>query len=386
MKDLRAFLTLIMFFALSSVVNGQSIDEDISRLLELSGSSSTYEETITQLLDYFRTSMPGNNEFLDEFEKEALSIGLKSLEEKLIPIYKDVYSGAEIKKLIELYESEVGILLVSKQAELSTKSLEVGRIWGEEMASKVIDRINNVDSSERVGGYGNNNTVFGRIQLLENGHNKLTIDEEHNVGKLLLDFGNTSNQETSLRGVRVKNISSDTVIMQQPFFVIDGLEVDFDNEVLLPGEEGEILFVWNTSCLEGSNYSNLFFSTDKGDSFSIGVKAQASNKTVEYDISNTEVTFRGFLGKYSEEHQFIIKNTGEIDLQISGVSTDNSVAFISLENDDLPIGGEVRIIVVFSKDLLEKYENATVETIIEVELVKCSSENWKTIERMKINE
>ena len=387
MKGIRVLLTSLSLIALTFTVKSQSIEEDISRLFEVSGSEQLYEESLIQMLDYFKTSY-GDEAFFEEFEKEVLSTGIAELEARLTPLYMEVYTHEEIKALIELYESDLGIMLISKHGEISTRSFEIGAAWGEEMAQTVISRMNNIDESEVA--VGNNDGVerriFGRIELLENEHGKLRIDEEHNPGGLVLDFGDVTDHRTSSLGLKVKNISLDTVALQESFFAREEVEIDFGEGALLPGEEREILVMWDTRCLVGRKYQGMSFDTDKGDMVSFGIQGESGGKEVAYDIAGQNQAFKGFSGDYSKKHEFTITNTGAIDLSIKSLNSNNPAVLLSLEQAELPVGEEVKIVVVLSKDLMQTYDDEKAEAVIAVAFGKCSSEYWQEVVELKIRE
>jgi hypothetical protein len=115
-----------------------SLDRDIRRLLELSGSAKLAQQMIAALLPSLRQMAPeAPAEFWDEFAKQ---IDPQELVEMIVPIYKQHLTHDDIRGAIAFYESPAGQHLVANLPVIVQDSMTVGQEWGQKLAQRAMEK------------------------------------------------------------------------------------------------------------------------------------------------------------------------------------------------------------------------------------------------------
>lgn len=113
--------------------------EDIRRLLKITGTPELglrIAERIVKNIKRSHPDVPGK--FWAEFEQDMTKeefIGI------IVPLYDEHFTHEDIKKLIEFYKTDVGQKYVEKLPELSTKSMQAGRRWGQKLGQRIVDKL-----------------------------------------------------------------------------------------------------------------------------------------------------------------------------------------------------------------------------------------------------
>ena len=107
--------------------------KDIKKLLVLVGSENMGMQVISQMVTYYKNSMPNVPEtFWQEYISKC-NLSMNELIEMTIVIYAKYFTHEEIKGMIEYWESPFGRKFLSLQPRIMMKSMEAGRIWGEKL-------------------------------------------------------------------------------------------------------------------------------------------------------------------------------------------------------------------------------------------------------------
>ncbi len=115
-------------------------EQDIHILLEVTKTAAIGQEILNMMLEQLKASCP------PEFDVEAINrimseISLHEFVELLMPIYDSIYTHTEILELIKFYRSPVGQMITDKGPRAAKLAMEAGTKWGQEIAQKVIDKI-----------------------------------------------------------------------------------------------------------------------------------------------------------------------------------------------------------------------------------------------------
>lgn len=122
MKKVLFVLTLV--FTLSA--NAQDTSDFKSKTIEfikLTGSAQMFDDAISQI------GMMVPEDKKEAYTKEAQGT-LTDLYSQLADIYIKEFTEADIDKLIEFYNSEIGKKLASKQTAITQSGMMVGQTWG----------------------------------------------------------------------------------------------------------------------------------------------------------------------------------------------------------------------------------------------------------------
>lgn len=111
-------------------------EKDIRKLLQLSGGEQLGDQLKHQLLDTFKSSMP--NVPPSVWMEIQQDLNANEVIEKVIPIWDKQFSAAEIKDLIQFYESPTGKKLVRVMPAITQETMVVGQEWGRAMSDKVV--------------------------------------------------------------------------------------------------------------------------------------------------------------------------------------------------------------------------------------------------------
>lgn len=120
-------------------VENTAKQQDIHKLLVLSGSGDLGVQTMKQLTQIYSQMLPNvPQKFWEEFAKE---VDANSLIELIVPIYDKHFTHEDVKGLIEFYQTPVGKKLIAVQPLLTQESQQAGEKWGMEIGQKVAERL-----------------------------------------------------------------------------------------------------------------------------------------------------------------------------------------------------------------------------------------------------
>jgi hypothetical protein len=115
---------------------GQTIENDILKLLKISGTTDVVSQLTGTMIQQFRTMFPAvPSAFWDEFVKKISDDEFLKL---YIPIYKKYYTHNEIRELIKFFESPVGRKMAQVTPAMAQDAMLIGQKWGERIGADII--------------------------------------------------------------------------------------------------------------------------------------------------------------------------------------------------------------------------------------------------------
>jgi len=132
-------IAFVVFFVIgigASGIYGQTKNDDIVKLLKVSGADKMSSQIFDAMTAQFKSMMPNAN--WAEIKKKA---NLDGLLYECIPIYDKYYTHDEIKQLIKFYESPLGKRLVETNPLIMNESMAIGQRWGEKLAQVIMSEL-----------------------------------------------------------------------------------------------------------------------------------------------------------------------------------------------------------------------------------------------------
>ena len=118
---------------------GQSKNEDIVKLLRVSGTSQLLEQQWEAIIPQFQQMMPQVPSVF--WFKAREKANFEDLIYDIVPVYAKHFTHDEIKKLIEFYQSPVGRKFVEASPQLMQDSTAIGQRWGERLGKLIVDEL-----------------------------------------------------------------------------------------------------------------------------------------------------------------------------------------------------------------------------------------------------
>ncbi len=141
-RTILARLAVLCLLALAPPLQaqeGNTKEQDIRRLLELTGSAKMAEQIMDQMMVMFEQNDSGvSKEFWDGFRAEINTDDLVSM---TVPIYDKHFTHEEIRGLIAFYQTPLGAKFVEKMPALAQDSMAAGMKWGEEIGQKAVAKL-----------------------------------------------------------------------------------------------------------------------------------------------------------------------------------------------------------------------------------------------------
>jgi len=116
-----------------------AFEKDIRQLLAVTGAAAMGEQVMDQMIGSMKPMAP---QLPDTFWTQLrVEVTGDSLIELVVPIYAKHLSPDDVKALITFYESPAGKKLIAVQPAITAESMEVGQAWGQEVAMKVVTKM-----------------------------------------------------------------------------------------------------------------------------------------------------------------------------------------------------------------------------------------------------
>jgi hypothetical protein len=381
------FILLITFFSIQ--INAQTIDGKIEKLLELDGTINNIEKIISQTIEYQKQSNLGiSDNYWEALEEKVSKKSLAELKLIVTPIYSKNYTETEIDNLITFFTSKTGKLITEKQPiileELNLPIMQ----WSQNLGSYLIEEIENKGENESNSDEEEKfKTEFKAkygLQILN--LTDLAIDQENNIGDLLIDFGKTDGKEDITKIIRVKNNSNKEIELEEPEFLTNKvIKFDVGNKPLQIGETRDLKITLIAELAEYESYSMSSINSSNGSRIQFGIKYNAPAKEISFEISDNKLKFKKFKQDISKPYIFILKNTDKKDFHISDIEIDKEIAYLSYNKETIKPNEETEIRIIFSQELILKQKTENVKLELKVDLTKgekrgISSFSNKTIE------
>jgi hypothetical protein len=142
---MKKLIVVISFLIISSgEIFGQadSYKVTLKKMLEVAGTEATFKVAIKQMFEMFKqqkTNVPDS--FWVDFEKEFSTASMDDLVDMLSPIYQKHISEADLKKIIEFYQTPVGKKYAEKTPLIMQESMQVGQQWGMKIGERFQEKL-----------------------------------------------------------------------------------------------------------------------------------------------------------------------------------------------------------------------------------------------------
>jgi len=110
-------------------------EQDIRKLMELTGAGDLGAQSLEQMLGAFKQSYPNvPATFWDEFKKEVKP---EEMVDMIVPIYDQNLSHEDIKEAVKFYDSPAGRRISGALPTINQQSFQAGQAWGQEIGARV---------------------------------------------------------------------------------------------------------------------------------------------------------------------------------------------------------------------------------------------------------
>ena len=140
-NSILAVLALTLFCAgpAMSQAGNAAKQQDIRKLMELTGAAKVGQQIAAQMIPMFKQSNPQvPQKFWDDVMKE---FDAKSMIDLVVPIYDRHLTHDDVKGLIVFYQSPLGRKMTSVMPQIAQESMQVGQQWGMQIAQRVQKRL-----------------------------------------------------------------------------------------------------------------------------------------------------------------------------------------------------------------------------------------------------
>lgn len=148
MKTVVLFIAMLFTILPSSF--GQSTDPYFKALKEMfvaSGVEETYRTAIIQMVDMYKTQMPGAPAgYWDELQQEFLRTSVDDLVAMLVPVYQKHMTIEDLRGMIEFYQTPLGKKFITSTPAIMEESMQVGQAWGMKLGQEMTERIKEHDN------------------------------------------------------------------------------------------------------------------------------------------------------------------------------------------------------------------------------------------------
>jgi hypothetical protein len=135
-------ITFVLFFVIgisTFSIYGQTKNDDILKLLRISGTDKLAEQMMDVMIPQFRQLVPGIPDvFWVRFRRK---LNIDELLYACIPAYNNYYTHNEIKELIAFYESPLGRKMVEVTPLLTQETMLIGQEWGEKLGQDIVNEL-----------------------------------------------------------------------------------------------------------------------------------------------------------------------------------------------------------------------------------------------------
>jgi hypothetical protein len=120
-------------------IYGQTKNDDILKLLRISGTDKMAEQMMSALIPQFKQLVP---DIPDVFwVKVSENLNIDDLLTACVPAYNKFYTHDEIKQLIKFYESPLGKRMVEVTPLLAQETMAIGQKWGEKLGQDIVNEL-----------------------------------------------------------------------------------------------------------------------------------------------------------------------------------------------------------------------------------------------------
>jgi hypothetical protein len=114
----------------------------LKTMLQAAGSEETFKVAIEQMFDmYKKQSANVPDSVWSGFESEFLSTSIDQLVDMLAPVYQKHMTEADLKMIIQFYQTPTGKKYAEKTPLIMQESMQVGQQWGMKMGQVFQDKL-----------------------------------------------------------------------------------------------------------------------------------------------------------------------------------------------------------------------------------------------------
>lgn len=136
---MKKIIIILNFFIFALSVHSQSKEDDIRKLLEISGSEKLGIQVIEAMVEQMKKLLPDiPNNYWNLLKNEFNG---KEFVELIVPLYDYHFTHNEIKDIISFYNTPTGKKLVNRLPILTEESMDIGRKYGEEIGNRIINKL-----------------------------------------------------------------------------------------------------------------------------------------------------------------------------------------------------------------------------------------------------
>lgn len=158
----RTLLPLLLLLALASPALATEVApakaKQIQELMQLTGAQNLgvqfgkiMTQQIFQVLKAAKPETPDRAFLIIEEETNAMmEQEAPALLANLVPIYDRHFSEGELKQLIAFYQTDLGKKTIAVMPKVMQESLATGQAWGQEMAPKLMARLEERFKQEKI--------------------------------------------------------------------------------------------------------------------------------------------------------------------------------------------------------------------------------------------
>jgi hypothetical protein len=133
------FVLAIVISTSAFGIYGQTKNDDIIKLLKISGTDKLADQMMTAIIPQFKQLIPGIPDAFWVKFREKLNMDDFIL--ACVPAYNKYYTHDEIKQLIRFYESPLGKRMVEVTPLISQETMVIGQQWGEKLGQDIVNEL-----------------------------------------------------------------------------------------------------------------------------------------------------------------------------------------------------------------------------------------------------
>ena len=115
------------------------MQEDIRRLMEVSGAGNLAVQVMNQMLSPIKRAMPKVPE--EFWTKFMAKVDTDELIDVTIPIYAKYFTPDEIKQLLAFYQTPLGQKVIATLPAVMQESMVAGQKWGQQLVPRLFDEL-----------------------------------------------------------------------------------------------------------------------------------------------------------------------------------------------------------------------------------------------------
>ncbi len=144
--NLKTTITVILMALCAFTVTAQEDEysKDILKMLSINGSEVAYDAMYDQLTTAMKMQKAGVPDATwGKLKTEVFDAQIVELNKKMVPIYKQNLSHADVKEIIKFYESEVGKKLAASTSNITKSSMQMSQQWAMQLMGKMNEFLTN---------------------------------------------------------------------------------------------------------------------------------------------------------------------------------------------------------------------------------------------------